>query len=78
MPGCGSVEGSPESDPAARVGQGRGELFATEGTLSEVAENTRQTARGVGQLGRFLIGGGAAAQGSLNIRGLNAALRAGR
>lgn len=70
-----AIQESRGRNPAARIGGANGPQPATEGTQQEIAENTRQIA---GSLGRFLVGGGAAARGALNVRGLNAALRAGR
>lgn len=58
---------------AAAINQG-----ATEATQQEIAANTKKTADSLGNFGRFVIGGGVSAQAALNIRGLNAALRAGR
>lgn len=69
----------PVAASAARIPGGAANAgLATEATAAQTAANTKKTADALGNFGRFVIGGGAAAQGALNIRGLNSALRAGR
>lgn len=64
-----------QGNAAERIGKGGG-APATEGTLQEVAENTKKSSTGIDAL--LKSGGGPLARGALNFRGLNAALRAGR